>query len=67
MTEIHEINETLIVIRAGRFMEQNDFSNLNVYDFNTFQAMDEVEDFFDSNTINIDERKIKGRIMKNKN
>lgn len=66
MTEIHGINETLILIRAGTYMQNGGFeTNFEKYDFNTFQAMDEVEDFFDQNTYAIDESKIKGRIMKN--
>ena len=61
ITEIHEINETLIKIKAGKFLEHEDFQNLNTYDFNTFQAMDEVEDFFDDYTFPIQEKKIRGR------
>jgi hypothetical protein len=50
MTEIHEINETLILIRAGNLLQNGGFQNFEKYDFNTFQAIDEVEDFFENNT-----------------
>ena len=56
MREICEINETLLKIRAGKFVEPE---GLEQYDFNTFQAMDEVEDFFDDYTYQIPE-KVKG-------
>lgn len=37
MIEIHGINETLILIRAGTFMQNNgNFENFERYDFNTF-------------------------------
>ena len=66
MKEIHEINETLIKIRAGKFLESEDYQNLNTYDFNTFQAMDEVEDFFDEYTYKLEEKKAKGGRRPNK-
>ena len=36
MTEIHGINETLILIRAGNLMVNGEFENFEKYDFNTF-------------------------------
>lgn len=50
----------MIKIRADKFFENEDFQNLNTYDFNTFQAMDEVEEFFDEFTYKIEDKKMKG-------
>lgn len=66
MKEIHEINESLIKIKAGKFFEDEDYQNLNSYDFSTFQAMDEVEDFFDEFTYKLEEKKPKGGRRPNK-
>ena len=51
------MHEQLISIKSGKFNEPS----LETYAFDTFQAMDEVEEFFEDYTFKIDEAtKVKG-------
>jgi hypothetical protein len=56
MREVQEMHAQMLSIRNGKFLGE-EFNDLEKYDFNTFQAMDEVEDFFDDYTFKIDSTK----------
>ena len=53
MEEVQCIHEQLIAIKNGKLEE-------NSYNFDTFQAMSEVEEFFEDNTFQLDQSQIKG-------
>ena len=53
MREVQEMHAQMLCIRNGKF-KFDEYDELEKYDFSTFQAMDEVEDFFDDYTFKIE-------------